>query len=238
MHESAPQRIALVTGGAKRVGAAIVRELVESGCEVVFTYNDSVNEADALAASLNGRARAVRCDLAEPDAVDVIVREASFRRLDVLVNNASIYLPDAGLSDRRRNAMHRVNAEVPVALATALAGLLKRSTGCVVNMLDILAEKPMPSYSAYCASKASLWNGTLSLARQLAPQARSVGVAPGVVDWPDAMPQADRDAYLKRVPLGRSGTPLDVARLVRFLALEGPYITGQVIRIDGGRSIA
>jgi pteridine reductase len=230
-------RFALVTGGARRVGAAIVRTLIDAGYEVAFTYNGSNYAANALVASLGGRASAIQCDLSRPDAADVITSAVVVPRLHVLVNNASMYLPDAGLLSDQRDAMRRVNVDAPVALVERFAPLLKRSGGCVVNMLDILAERPMPSYSAYCATKASLWNATLSMARLLAPEARAVGIAPGVVDWPDEMPQDARDAYLKRVPLGRAGTPEDVAKLVRFLATEGTYITGQVIRLDGGRSI-
>jgi pteridine reductase len=104
-------------------------------------------------------------------------------------------------------------------------------------MVDLLAEKPWPEFLAYCASKAALANLTLGLAKELAPEVTVNGIAPGVVDWPDDYPEADRQKYLKRVPLGRAGTPEDVAHLVHYLATEGSYITGQIIRLDGGRSI-
>lgn len=230
-------RFALVTGGARRVGAAIVQTLVDAGWEVAFTYNQSSYAASALVSTLDGRTTAHQCDLSRRESIDALVRSLNPSRLDLLVNNASIYLPDADLSAEQLDAMRRTNVDAPIALADRFAPLLRHSGGCVINMLDILAERPMPSYSAYCATKASLWNATLSMARTLAPEARAVGIAPGVVDWPDEMPKADRETYLQRVPLRRAGTPQDVATLVRFLATEGTYITGQIIRLDGGRSI-
>lgn len=237
MPDSTSKPIALVTGGAKRVGAAIVRELVRAGFEVAFTYNRSASHAAALVSSLDGKARSVQCDLAEPGSVDSIVGAIDAGRVSLVVNSASIYVPDSALDDAKSERMRRVNLDVPVAIVKRLAPSLRSNAGCVVNMVDILAERPMPTYSVYCSTKAALWNATLAMARQLAPSARAVGIAPGVVDWPDDMPQAERERYLSRVPLARAGTPEDVAQLVRFLACEGTYITGQVIRLDGGRSI-
>jgi pteridine reductase len=115
--------------------------------------------------------------------------------------------------------------------------MLRKSRGHVINMVDLLAERPWPKYLAYCASKAGLWNLTLGLARALAPEVTVNGIAPGVVAWPDDYPEEEREKYLRRVPLAREGTPEDVAKLVHFLATEGSYINGQIIRLDGGRSI-
>jgi len=130
-----------------------------------------------------------------------------------------------------------VHVESPLLLCQSLAPMLRASRGHVINMVDLLAERPWPQYLAYCASKAGLWNLTLGLARALAPEVTVNGIAPGVVAWPDDMPEEDRQRYLKRVPLAREGTPQDVANLVYFLVTEGSYITGQVIRLDGGRSV-
>ena len=124
-----------------------------------------------------------------------------------------------------------------IARPTRFAPLLRTAKGRVINMVDLLAERPWPQYMAYCASKAALANLTLSLARELAPEVTVNGIAPGVVEWPADYPEAEKEKYLKRVPLGRAGTPQDVANLVHFLATEGSYITGQIIRLDGGRSI-
>ena len=155
-------------------------------------------------------------------------------RLDLLVNNASAYAADAKLS---ADAAMRANFVGPVKLIETFAGELRASHGAIVNMLDVMAERPTASYSNYAASKAALWNATMSFARSLAPHVRVNGIAPGVVEWNEQTLDADRTAYVKKVPLARIGTPAEVATLVKFLATEATFITGQVIRIDGGRSL-
>jgi len=241
MHD---QRTALITGGAKRVGRAIVERLAKAGFRVLFTFRHSGADAGSVAnqiTSAGGIADCLQVDLESADAVATIAAwvRATTSRLDVLVNNASLYLPDreANLIELSRRHQ-RVNFEVPLQLTHALSPLLKGARGHVVNMLDVMAEKPMPRYATYCASKAALANATLGLARELAPEVTVNGIAPGVVDWPDDMPLEDREKYLLKVPLRRAGTPQDAANLVHFLATEGTYITGQSIRLDGGRSIA
>jgi pteridine reductase len=135
---------------------------------------------------------------------------------------------------RRLMAIHY---ETPLLLAKAFAPTLRTTRGRIVNMVDLLAERPWPQYLAYCASKAALANLTLALARELAPDVTVNGIAPGVVAWPDDYPESERAKYLKRVPLARAGTPQDVAELVHFLCTGGAYMTGQILRLDGGRSI-
>jgi len=237
MAENAEKRVALVTGGAKRVGRAIVEKLAAEGFRVAFTFNSSEAEAAELAARVDGQA--VRADLTDPVAATRTIREQfASQRIDVLVNNASIYHP-AGLSETTPQIMQMLMAihyESPLLLAQAFAPLLRQSRGHIVNMVDLLAERPWPQYLAYCASKAALANLTLSLARELAPEVTVNGIAPGVVEWPPGYPEAEKQKYLKRVPLARPGTPQDVANLVHFLATGGAYITGQIIRLDGGRS--
>jgi pteridine reductase len=234
----ATKRVALVTGGAKRVGAAIVRRLADAGFHVVFTWHRSQSEAQGLADQL--AATAIQADLTRQAGVAAVVQAiGSVGRLDVLVNNASIYEPTPpGQPDldclRRMMAIH---VETPLALSRELSPLLRSSHGHIINMLDLLAERPWPQYLGYSATKAALWNLTLGLAKELAPDVTVNGIAPGVVEWPEGYPQHERDQYLKRVPLGRAGTPQDVANLVYFLVTEGKYITGQVIRLDGGRSV-
>jgi pteridine reductase len=238
MSENVETRVALVTGGAKRVGRAIVEKLALEGFRVAFTFNSSQTDAADLARRLD--ARAIRADLTDPVAATRAIRdEFPGQRLDVLVNNASLYEP-ARLADTTPNAMRRLMAihyESPLLLAQAFAPLLRQSRGHIVNMIDLLAERPWPQYMPYCASKAALANLTLSLARELAPEVTVNGIAPGVVEWPPDYPEAEKQKYLKRVPLARPGTPQDVASLVHFLATGGSYITGQFIRLDGGRSI-
>lgn len=242
---AAGNRIALVTGGAKRVGRAIVQRLAEGGFDVAFTYLGSQKEAqdlESLLREMGRRCRAIRADLtdsvpATQEVADAVGRE--FGRLDVLVNNASIYAPtpldrlDLELSRR----MWAIHVESPMLLCQRLAPMLRQSRGHVINMVDLLAERPWPKYLAYSASKAGLMNLTLGLARELAPDVTVNGIAPGVVDWPKDYPQSEKEKYLKRVPLNRAGAPGDVAETVHFLATAGSYITGQIIRLDGGRSI-
>ncbi len=238
------QRVALVTGGAQRVGRAIVERLAAGGFDVVFTYRSSGDAARALAERMTHETRrciAIEVDLANVDQFEKPIRRAveQFVRLDVLVNNASQYAPDPPAPDGAfADRLFNVNVAAPVSLIEWFTPQLRAAHGHIVNMLDILAEKPWPHYATYCASKAALQNHTLSFARSLAPDVTVNGIAPGVVAWPDGFPESEREKYLKRVPLARAGTPEDVASLVHFLATEGSYITGQVIRLDGGRSIA
>jgi pteridine reductase len=162
-----------------------------------------------------------------------------YARLDVLVNNASIYEPSA-LLDTNLEQIRRlmsIHFESPLLLAQAFASMLRAAKGHVINMVDLLAERPWPQYLAYSASKAALANLTLGLARELAPEVTVNGVAPGVVEWPEGYPDVEKQRYLKRVPLQRPGAPQDVAELVHFLVTSGSYLTGQILRLDGGRSI-
>jgi pteridine reductase len=155
------------------------------------------------------------------------------------VNNASLYQPAdlAHTTSELSRKLMAIHFESPLQLAQSFAPMLRQSRGRVVNMIDLLAERPWPEYLAYCASKAALANLTMGLARELAPEVTVNGIAPGVVEWPADYPETEREKYLKRVPLARAGTPQDVADLVHFLVTAGRYITGQIIRLDGGRSI-
>jgi pteridine reductase len=236
----ATKPVALITGGAKRVGRAIATRLHQAGYTIAFTYLSSDNEAGLLARELN--ALPIRTDLTQPDqaAGHIATMLASFSpRLDVLVNNASLYEPssltDFTLDQSRR--LFAIHVETPALLARTLEPHLRQSRGHIINMSDLLAERPWPEYLLYSATKAALSSLTLGLARALAPDVTVNAIAPGVVQWPDDYPQEDRDKYLKRVPLGRAGTPEHVADLVHFLCTKGSYITGQILRLDGGRSI-
>ncbi len=235
---------ALVTGGAKRVGRAIVERLGALGHAVAFTYRSSEREAESLQKQLADGgvdAIAIRADLTNPQQAVAAIESATrgWGELHVLVNNASVWLP-ARLADTTPELMRElwaVHVESPLLLCRAMADRLRRGGGHVINMVDLLAERPWPEYLAYCASKAALANLTLGLARELAPQVTVNGIAPGVVEWPDDYPEAEKEKYLKRVPLGRPGTPEDVANLVEFLVTKGSYVTGQILRLDGGRSV-
>lgn len=226
-------RTALVTGGARRVGRAIVQELIEQNWNVIFTYRSSQDEALELSKSTG--ARPIQLDLSDPHRAEQFAVDLSkeIDRLDLLVNNASIF--EKGIDADHRMAI--VNCGVPTMLAVKFEPLLARQNGLVIHMLDILAERIVNSYIGYCASKAKLWTAMKLQAVAFAPHVRVNGIAPGVVDWPDDYPETERTRYLKKVPLARAGTPQDVAHLVKFLATEGTYITGQAIRLDGGKSL-
>ncbi len=242
--------VVLVTGGAKRVGRAICLEFARAGCNVIFTYNNSEVEAANLCkeiAAMGREATSFRVDLTDQATVEAVARQWSqtLGRLDVLVHNASIYQPSplASLEADEAVRHYQVNALVPLLLSARLAPLLQASTlpggGAIVAMSDIHAMgRPRKDFAAYTMSKAALTEMVYCLARDLAPRVRVNAVAPGVVAWPTQGHESTADEqakYLRRIPLGRSGEPLDAANAVRWLALEASYVTGQIIRIDGGR---
>ncbi len=238
-------RVALVTGGARRVGRAIVLALADAGFDLLVHYHRSHDEAVGVAADVTSRGR--RCevhsaDLAEPGAPEHVVRATidRFGRLDVLVNNASVFrrmrIHEFTLAAWEREM--RINLAAPAALAAAAHSYLRATgRGKIVNICDIAADRPWPAHIAYCASKAGLVSLTRSLARGLAPRVQVNGVSPGIAVFPDDYDEATRERLTARVPLGRAGTPEDVARAVRFLVESADYITGQIINVDGGRSI-
>lgn len=230
-----------MTGGAKRVGRAIVERLARDGWDVAFTFRSSQKQALQLQNDLaptGVRVLPLNADFDRLEQSIAMVQQRLLKwspRLDLLVNSASAYAPDTKLS---ADVAMRTNYIAPLRLMDAFKSELTAANGSVINMLDVMAERPMPGFSNYAASKAALWNTTLSLARMLAPAVRVNGIAPGVVEWNEQQGEAEREAYVKRVPLKRIGTPAEVASLVKFLAVDATFITGQVIRIDGGRSIA
>jgi len=242
--------VVIITGGARRVGRAIAEAFAHAGCDLVITYRSSADAAARAADELCQLGIAVHVrplDLGDPNAVeragDELARDLP--RADVLVHNASIYrrTPLEKLTAAAAEEAWRIHALGPLLLTRSLAGRLRESSlpsrGSVVAMLDVHAlGQPRPEYSAYSMSKAALAEMVRSLARELAPRVRVNGVAPGVVAWPETGPEsgpgAQRD-YLARVPLERAGTPEDAAGAVRWLALDAAYITGQIVRVDGGR---
>jgi pteridine reductase len=236
------KRVALVTGAAKRVGRTVALRLAEEGFDVAITYLGSAPEAKELRDQIRAMGRKcamIRADLTKPDpAIKHIHKQfqANFSRLDLLMNNASLYALDDGTSEQAERfwAIHVLS---PMLLSRAMGDLLRKSRGHVVNMVDAQVERPMASYSAYSASKAGLWNLTLSMAKQLGPQVTVNGIAPGVVEWPPGMPAREKRKYLRNVPLKRAGTPSDVAEAVIFFSKPESYVTGQILRLDGGRSL-
>lgn len=234
-------KVALVTGGARRVGAAIARELGAAGAAVAVHYRSSRSDAEALARAL-GEARTFAADLSDPIACARLIDEVvAWRgRLDVLVNNASVFAPlpfvggDDDAWERAFRGSLDVNLLAPARLARRAASFLGRTEGVIVNLLDIAVAQSWPTYAHYGAAKAGLAWLTRTLAVALAPRVRSVGIAPGIASFPDDLDAAARARLVARVPLARPGTPEDVARAVRF-AVESPYVTGTIIVVDGGR---
>ncbi|PPE73436.1 pteridine reductase [Solimonas fluminis] len=235
--------VVLVTGAARRVGAATVRELHAAGWNVVIHANRSLGEAEVLAAGLNqGRpdsARALQADLLDPAALEHLAQSArdTWGRLDALVNNASTWYPTpiGQLTAEAFEDLVGSNLRAPLLLTQACAARMER--GAVVNILDVHARRPQRGYSAYTAAKAGLWAVTEALALELAPRIRVNGVAPGHMIWPEAggpnllQPQAE----LARVPLARLGGGEEIARAVKFLlSPEAAYVTGAVLPVDGG----
>ena len=234
--------LALITGGARRVGRAIALHLAKNGYDIVLTYHESEQQAQQLCAELMSCGRTSdralrRISPSSPAAWQDLVAAIPDRgRLQAVVNNASIYLPDSAIDSSL--PLFAIHCEAPLLLSRLLAPELEANRGCIINMCDILGRRPMPGWLGYCSSKAGLASLTLGLARELSPEIRVCGIAPGVAQWPDGYDEDVKTEYLRRVPLRRAGTPEEVAALVRFLLTEGTYITGQIIAIDGGRSIA
>jgi pteridine reductase len=239
-------RSVLVTGGAKRLGAAMARKLHGAGADIVVHYHRSRPAADALVAELEslrpGSALAVCADLHDVDRLPALVDAAVARygRLDVLVNNASTFYPTpvGTITPAQFDDLVGTNLRAPLFLSQAAAPALRATQGLIINMVDIHASRPLRAHPAYSAAKAGLVMLTKSLARELGPDVRVNGIAPGPVLWPER----DLDETLKaeivaKTALKRSGSPDDIARTALFLATEAPYVTGQIIAVDGGRSL-
>ena len=237
----------LITGGARRVGATIGRHLHAAGANLVVHYRNSGAEAEALAGELNAtRAKSaaiIQADLLEtvklPALVEFAVR--SFGALDVLVNNASTFHPTkiGEITPQAWDGLMGSNLKAPLFLAQAAAPALKKSSGLIINIVDIHALRPLRDYTVYCCAKAGLHMLTRSLAKELGPEIRVNGIAPGPVMWPEhGGDEAARKKIIQRTILQRMGSPEDIARTALFFAASAPFITGQILAVDGGRSVA
>ena len=242
------EQVILITGAARRVGAATARALHANGARVVLHYRQARDEAALLAAELEalraGSVALVDGDILDIDRCAAIVDEAAgaFGRLDALVNNASSFYPTAigSITAREWDDLVGTNLRAPLFLAQAAASHLRESRGSIVNIVDIHALQPLRGHVVYTLAKAGLAGLTRSLAMELAPQVRVNGVAPGPVMWPDGagtFETAECDRVVAQTLLERAGSPQDIARTVAFLINDAPYITGQIIAVDGGRSI-
>ena len=247
---NAPSRpVALVTGAARRLGAAIARRLHADGYDLALHYRSSAADMQVLAGELEGRrggsVLTLQADLAEFDRLPELVAKTvgRFGRLDALVNNASGFQPTplGTATPAQWDALFASNVRAPFFLAQAAAPHLVAARGAVVNMVDIYAQRPLRGYSVYCMAKAALAMATRSLALELAPDVRVNAIAPGAILWAEdpATKAGDGDqrkaAMLARTPLARTGTPEEIAEAVRWLLRDATYCTGQVLRLDGGR---
>ncbi len=246
---SLDQKAVLVTAGARRVGAAICRRLHAAGANVMVNYLRSGKAARELVAELNtrraGSAAMVKADLLHVDAPERLVKAMlqTFGRLDALVNNASSFYPTpvGKLNETAWQDLIGTNLKAPLFIAQAAAAELKKRRGCIVNIVDIHADFPLKDYVIYSIAKGGLAALTRSLARELAPAVRVNGVSPGPILWPDAdiwKSAKTRKAIVDRTLLKRTGEPDDIARAVEFLIVGAPYVTGQILAVDGGRSIS
>jgi pteridine reductase len=240
-------KTALVTGGARRVGAEIVRTLHGAGAQLLIHYHRSAAEANTLARELNelraGSAACMPLDLLQTNQLAQLVHGATdrFGALDILVNNASTFYPTPfdEITESHWNDLLGSNLKAPLFLSQAAAPALRQANGLIINILDIHGMRPLSRYLTYSVAKAGLAMLTRGLARELGPKVRVNGVAPGPVMWPEdggADPEFQQK-IVERTVMKRPGSPDDVARAVRFFATEAPYVTGQILAVDGGRSI-
>jgi len=244
-------KTALVTGGSRRIGAVIVKQLHNAGYNVVIHCQLSRQQADELAAELKtvreDSAKVIQGDLNDETIYNNLIEQAyeCWNRLDVLINNASSFYPTpvGSISLGDWNNLVGSNMKAPLFLAQAAAPYLKQTQGCIINMIDVHAQRPMKDHPVYCAAKAGLAMITMSLAKDLGPDIRVNGVAPGAILWPESngpdgdMPDHTKSLILERTALKRPGKPIDIAKTILFLAKDADYITGQIIAVDGGRSI-
>jgi pteridine reductase len=248
VEDSLQNKVILITGGAKRVGASICRLLHANGANLMIHYRSSVKEARALQAELNlqrsNSVAIIQGDLLNLAILPSLVQESiqHFGRLDVLINNASSYYPTeiGDIKDEQWQDLMGSNLKAPLFLAQAAADELRKQHGCIINITDMHVERPKKGYIIYSVAKAGLVTLTKSLAHEFSPDVRVNAVAPGPVRWPEDNPQFDelyRQRVISQTLLKRIGEPNDIAKAVKFLIQDAPFITGQIIAVDGGRSL-
>ncbi len=236
----------LITGAARRVGAAIARALHAAGANVIVHCNHSRTEADALAQELNTirakSAAVIQGNLLAFNALKGMINQAAsvFDRLDGLVNNASAFYatPIGKIEEDQWSELIDANLKAPLFLSQAAAPYLRQTQGSIINIVDIHAERPLKNFLIYTVAKAGLAGLTRALAIELAPEVRVNGVSPGAILWPDSgndYPSVEQARIIEQTPLKRIGTPEDIAGAVKYLSLDAPYVTGQILAVDGGR---
>ncbi len=240
--EAAP--VVFITGGARRLGAQTARTFHQAGYRVVIHYRNSRSDAEALLEELNGHrsdsAKGLHSSLTDRAAVDACALEAirAFGRIDVLINNASSFFPTpwGEIDDTAMHTLLHSNLELPIYMIQALAGELQQHSGAIINLVDIHALRPLANHAVYAAAKAGLISATRSAALDLAPKVRANAIAPGAILAPEHEGAEVEQGLINQTPLARMGTPEDIAQAALFLA-NAPFITGQVLAVDGGRSL-
>jgi len=241
-------KVVLITAGAKRVGAAICRKLHLRGASLMVHYRSSLEEAQGLETELNqtrpGSVALVQADLLDISQIPRLISQTvqKFGKLDALINNASSFFatPVGAVTEAGWDDLIGSNLKAPLFLSQEAAPHLKNQLGCIVNIVDIHADRPLKNYVIYSSAKAGLSSLTRSLALELAPEIRVNGVSPGPILWPENDEWKDlsvRQSIISKTLLKRMGEPDDIARTVLFLIADAPYITGQIIAVDGGRSV-
>ena len=242
----ADNKVVLITGAAHRIGAVTARYLHEAGFNIILHDLSSRSPAQALQKDLNAKREnsvvLVQADLLANNAVTALVKESfnAWQRLDVLINNASTFYrtPIGSANDQHWDDLFGTNVKAPFFLSQAAAPYLRKTHGCIINMVDIHARRPLKEYSIYSMAKAALETMTKALARELGPEIRVNGVAPGAILWPDNLDEVTKQRIVSKTFLKRKGEPEDIAKAIRFIIEDAPYMTGQVISIDGGRSLS
>ena len=243
---SLQDKVALITGGSRRIGASTVRRLHQCGMKLVIHYRSSADQAEALRAELCDQrpdsVLLVRGDLTEIAKVKNLVRQcvAELGRLDALINNASAFFPTPirSANEDQWQTIMDTNFKAPFFLSQAAAPYLKKTRGAIINITDIYADRPLAEHAIYCASKAGLWSLTKSLAAELGPEIRVNAVAPGAILWPENdTDELSHQRLVSRTPLKSAGDADDIATAVKFLLADAGFITGQVINVDGGRTV-
>ncbi len=239
-------KVALITGAARRIGATISRCLHEDGANIIVHYRSSADEANTLCDELNAirpnSANSVQADLADTAQLPDLIAAATAWQgtLDILINNASSFYPTpiGEVSEDHWNDLMGTNLKAPLFLSQAALGALRKSHGVIVNIVDIHAQRPLREHAVYGLAKAGLAMLTRSLAKDLAPEIRVNGVSPGAIMWPEAgLSDAAKTSILEQIPAGRAGDASDIAGCVLYLVRDATYVTGQIIAVDGGRSI-
>ena len=237
----------MITGAARRIGAALVKHLHHAGLNIVLHYRNSDEDATSLADRLNAKrsnsVKLLKGDLMDYQKIPDLVSEgiALFGRIDALINNASSFYPTdlQDINEEIWEDLVGLNLKAPIYLTQMLAAELKQNQGCIINIVDIHGDRPLKDYSVYCIAKAGLIMFTKSMARELAPEVRVNGIAPGAIMWPEEQHyEGMHNEIISRTALKREGSPQDIADTALFLINHANYITGQIIAVDGGRTLS